>query len=83
MEERSFPLLTKGDEGGLDGFFKALQCYFTSNSVSLWKITGSGLITYEALANLSSYPITVIPGKQSATRNPRFSSNSGFRLSPE
>jgi len=25
-EERSFPLLRKGNEGGLDGFFKALKC---------------------------------------------------------
>jgi hypothetical protein len=26
-EERGLPLLTKGDEGGLDQFLKALKCY--------------------------------------------------------
>jgi hypothetical protein len=37
----------------------------------------------ELLAKLLKNKEVVIPGKRSATRNPGFSSSSGFRLSPE
>jgi hypothetical protein len=37
----------------------------------------------EPLAKLLKNKEVVIPGKRSATRNPGFSSSSGFRLSPE
>jgi hypothetical protein len=39
--------------------------------------------TLELLAKLLKNKEVVIPGKRSATRNPGFSSSSGFRLSPE
>jgi hypothetical protein len=37
----------------------------------------------EAVAKFSAKRKIVIPGKQSATRNPGFSNNSGFPLSRE
>jgi hypothetical protein len=56
-----------------------LTFYFLRIGISIlghWKL-------FELLAKLLKNKEVVIPGKRSATRNPGFSSSSGFRLSPE
>jgi hypothetical protein len=58
----------------------SLTFLFPRRETPFW---GTNAENGEVLAKLSKTGEVVIPGKRSATRNPGFSKNSGFRLSPE